>query len=123
MCCPGIFPLFILVICFPHTAFGREVKFEKKVDAGALQAQLIAAGFRVSYIECSINRCKITMPDSEKKDPLSEVRKYVFVDAREMREKKLATLRALYDKWETGTISNAEKDELIKNTLGIVLGR
>lgn len=101
----------------------REVKFDKKVDAGALQAQLLAAGFKVSYIECSANRCKITMPDAEKKDPLPEVRKYIYVDAREAHEKRLAALRALYDKWESGTISNEEKDALIKGALGVILGR
>jgi len=113
----------ISIILFSQTTFAREVKFDKRVDAGALQAQLIAAGFKVSYIECSTTRCKITMPDSEKKDPMPEVRKYVYVDAREVREKKMTALRELYDKWEAGTISNEEKDQLIKSTLGIVLGR
>lgn len=115
--------LIVLATFASQSALAREVKFEKKVDAGALQAQLVAAGFKVSYIECSINRCKITMPDSEKKDPLPEVKKYVYVDVQEVRTKKRAALLTLYDKWEAGTITNDEKDQLIKGSLGIILGR
>lgn len=110
-------------ILLAQPAFAREVKFDKKVDAGDLQRQLIAAGFTISYIECSGTRCKITMPDSEKKDPTIEIRKYVYVDAQEARSKTTAKLMALYDKWESGTISNEEKDQLIKGALAIVLGR
>lgn len=115
--------LLLSIFAFSQLTFAREVKFDKKVDAGALQAQLVAAGFKVNYIECSTTRCRITMPDSEKKDPMPEVRKYVYIDAQEAREKKIAALRTLYDKWEAGTISNEEKDQLIKGTLGVVLGR
>lgn len=104
-------------------ASAREVKFDKKVDAGALQAQLIAAGFKVNYIECSTTRCKIVMPDSEKKNPMPEVQRYVYVDAQEVRAKKMAALLTLYDKWEAGTITNEEKDQLIKSAVGTVLGR
>ena len=111
------------IVPFAQSTFAREVKFDKKVDVGALQTQLIAAGFKVNYIECSATRCRITMPDTEKKDPMPEVRKYVYVDFHEVREKKMAGLRALYGKWEAGTISNEEKDQLIKGALGIVLGQ
>lgn len=45
------------------------------------------------------------------------------VDAQDVRAKKMTALRALYDKWEAGTISNDEKDQLIKGALGVVLGR
>lgn len=114
---------FVTIISAIPSTFARDVHFDKKVDAGVLQAQLVTAGFKVTYIECSTTRCKITMPDSEKKDPMPEVRKYVYADARELREKRMLTLRTLYDKWEAGTISNEEKDQLIKSTLGIVLGR
>lgn len=114
---------FATIIAVTPFAFAREVKFDKKVDAGVLQAQLVAAGFKVSYIECSGTRCKVTMPDSEKKDPMPEIRKYVYVDAQELRSEKMSELRALYGKWEAGTITNDEKDQLIKATLGIVLGR
>ena len=112
-----------LTAAFAQPTFAREVKFDKKIDVGALQAQLIAAGFKVSYIECSVTHCMITMPDSEKKDPMPEVRKYVYVDARELRVKKMAEMQALYDKWEAGTISDEDKDKLIKGVLGTVLGR
>jgi len=113
----------VIAVQFAGSASAREVRFEKKVDAGALQAQLIAAGFKVSYIECSVNRCKIVMPDAENKDPMPEVRKYVYVDAEEVRAKKITAMRTLHEKWEAGTITNEEKDQLIRGALGIILGK
>lgn len=112
-----------LMVPASQSAFAREVKFDKKVDPAALQMQLINAGFKISYIECSVSRCKITMPDSEKKDPIPEIRKYVHVDSLEARERKLVAMRALYEKWEAGTILNEEKDQLIRSSIGLVLGR
>lgn len=63
------------------------------------------------------------MPDSEKKDPMPLVKKYEYTDPREARRNKMATLQALYAKWENGTITNDEKDLLIKEAVGMILGR
>jgi hypothetical protein len=63
------------------------------------------------------------MPDTEKKDPMPIVQKYVYVDAREVRRKNVEALQALYDKWQAGTITNEEKDQLIKQAVGMLLGR
>ena len=115
--------VFLIVLVCCQTIYAREVKFEKKVDAGALQAQLTASGFKISWIECSENRCKIVMPDSEMKDPMPIVKKYAYVDAREVRRKKVEALQALYDKWEAGTITNEEKDQLIRQAVGMMLNR
>lgn len=119
----AIHVLITVITMLAQGAMAREVKFDKKVDVGALQAQLIKAGFKISYIECSANRCRITMPDSETKDPMPEVRKYNFVDPRELSASKITTLQGLYDKWEAGTISTEEKDQLIKGAVGAILGR
>ena len=101
----------------------RNIFFEKRVDVGALQKELIVAGFAVKYIQCSVDNCKIVLPPNETKDPLPVVEKYVYVDPAEVRRKKMANLHALYDKWEAKTITPEEREELIKQTLGIVLGR
>lgn len=113
----------IFVFSISGTTSAREVKFDKRVDPSVLQTQLITAGFKVSYIECSGIHCKVTMPDAEKKDPMPEIRKYAYVDAQEIRMKKMSGLKALYGKWEAGTITNEEKDELIKAAVGMILGR
>ena len=115
--------LFLNLVVPAPKASAREVKFEKKIDAGALQAQLVAIGFKISWIECSVNRCKVVMPDSEKKDPMPVIRKYVYIDPVEARRNKMTALQALYDKWEAGTITNEEKDQLIKQAVGMILGR
>ena len=98
------------------------VRFKKKVDAGALQAQLVSAGFAIDFIECSVDNCTIHMPPTETKDPLPIVEKYVYVDPREAHQKKLTAMKALYDKWQAGTITNDEKDQLLKQLVALVLG-
>jgi hypothetical protein len=115
--------LLIVLIGLGQNIFAREVKFEKKVDAGALQAQLTSAGFKILWIECSVNKCKIVMPDSEKKDPMSIVQKYVYVDTAEVKRKKTRDLQALYDKWDRGTITVDEKDQLLKEVVRVILGQ
>lgn len=111
-----------LVLMVPQISIAREIRFEKKVDVGVLQKQLIDAGFHINWIECSVNRCKIVMPDSEKKDPMPVVKKYVYIDPTIARKKTLADMQALYAKWEGGTITPTEKDELLKMLVKQTLG-
>lgn len=101
----------------------REVRFKKKINAGILQAELRKAGFSVNYIQCSTDNCTIVMPVAETKDPLPIVQKHIYTDLTEARKKKYAALGALYDKWEAGTITSAEKDDLIRQAIGLMLGR
>lgn len=92
----------------------REVKFEKTVDAGALQQELVSAGYKVDWIQCSGKRCKIVMPDSEKKDPMPIVKKYIYVDPFVVRNQELESMRNLLKKWQAKTISPGEKDDLLR---------
>ncbi len=62
------------------------------------------------------------MPNSEKKDPMPVVRKYVYTNPHELRRKKMAELRGLYDRWVAGTITESEKDRLIRDFIGMSLG-
>lgn len=115
--------IFLNLLILIPSASAREVRFEKKVDAGALQAQLVADGFKINWIECSTNRCKIVMPDSEIKNPLPLVTKYKYIDPAEARRKKTVALQALYAKWQDGTITATEKDTLIREAIGMLIGR
>lgn len=112
----------LMALVFCPLAYGREVKFQKTVDPGALQHQLRAAGFLVDYIQCSRDNCKIVMPDKEKKDPLDLVAKYTYVSPAEAQIKRLEAMRALFRRWEAGTITPAEKDELLKMLVRAYLG-
>jgi hypothetical protein len=129
----GIF--LILTSCFswakerPSTthaspkALPGEIKFKKKVDPGALQRELTNAGFSIDYIQCVNDYCTIHLGQNEKKDPMTVVNKYIYVDPVANRLKKMAAVQALYAKWEAGTISAEEKDLLIKEFIGVVLGK
>jgi hypothetical protein len=113
----------ITIALFSQMAFGRDVSFKKKVNAGALQAELVAAGFSVQYIECSRDNCVVHLSPDEKKDPLPVIQKYKHVDPIQERKKKTDALRAAHDKWRAGTITAKEKDRLIRDVIGMMLGR
>jgi hypothetical protein len=104
------------------TAAAREFQIKKQVDPGALLTQLRAAGFSVTSMTCSLGRCTVVLPDSEKKDPAAVVKNYVFVDPATLREKKQSEMRALYGKWQAGTITPDEKDSLFKYVAAQALG-
>lgn len=111
----------LIVIAVPIHA--RDVSFKKKIDAGALQAQLVAAGFAVDYIDCSGEICTIHLAAKERKDPLPVVSRYVYVDPMESRRKNFERLRELYSKLDQGQITQLEKDELLKKLAAHVLGK
>jgi hypothetical protein len=100
----------------------NDVHFQKRIDPGALQAQLIAGGFAIRYIDCSVDNCTIHMQPTETKDPMPIVGKYVYVDPWLERQKKVDTMRTLYSKWQDGTITPEEKDDLLKRLAAHVLG-
>lgn len=113
--------LLIGILGIANLAEARTVHFKKKVDPAALQHELRGAGITVYYISCSRDDCKIVMPDSEKKNPLPIVEKYVYVDAFDARRKKLDSMRDLLHKWRVGSISDSEKDQLLLNLTETIL--
>lgn len=109
----------------PKTAVPRAagiVSFHKKVDPGALQKQLIDAGFAVSFIECSRDDCRIHLKPGETKNPTPIVDRYVYVDPFEARRNRMAAMRALSAKWKDSAITPEEKDQLLRMLVQHVLG-
>lgn len=111
------------ILLMSGLASAKDVRFKKQIDPGALQLELRQAGYSVDYINCSGVDCTVHMPDSEKKDPLPVIEKYVFVDPRQAQKQKNDRLLSLYAKWEAGTITSEEKDRLLKAVVGNILGR
>lgn len=101
----------------------REVRFEKTVDAGVLQQELIAAGLKVDWIQCSVKKCTIVMPDSEKKDPMPVVKNHIYIDPVIVRNQQLESMRILLKKWQEKKISSEEKDDLLRLLTQHVIGR
>lgn len=118
----SIFVLAIISCLLGRNAAAKEVQIKKQVDPGALLSQLRAAGFSVTSITCSLGRCTLVLPDSEKKDPAAVIKNHAYADPTAPREKKKAEMRALYAKWQAGTITTAEKDDLFKFVAAQVLG-
>jgi len=100
----------------------NEVRFKKHVDPGALQKDLVDAGFGVNYIDCTQDDCAIHLLPNEHKNPMPIVDKYVYVDPLASRKQKIEQMKALQAKWEAGTITPEEKDTLLKMLTAFVLG-
>lgn len=117
-------PSEVVVSTLTATAFDPrlEYTFRRQVDPGALQAQLVAAGFAVNYVDCKDGRCTIHLKAGETKDPMPIVKKYVYVDAEVARQKKIDAIKALYAKLKDGTISPQDKDSLLMQLTALVLG-
>lgn len=103
----------LLAVATALPAGAAEFRFKKKVDVGALHAQLAAAGFAVKGVTCRELDCVATFADSETRDPSSIVSSHRWEDPLANRRAELAALRNLVAKWKAGTISPAEKDDLI----------
>lgn len=114
--------LLIFGLLFPFNAIAREVRFDKQIDPGTLQQQLKAAGFQVQWIECSTIHCKIVLPDSEKKDPMPFVKKYEYVSPEQIRAKQRARMITLVDRLDGKTITQEERDELLRMLVKDVSG-
>lgn len=106
----------------PQAGNPSEYRFKKKIDPADLQTQLAAAGFAVSYIECSGLNCTIHLKPGEKKNPASVVDRYVFVDRAKVLNDNLESIRNLSVKFDAGTLSQVEKDELLRRLVRHVAG-
>lgn len=114
--------LFIPLLVATSIVQARDFNFTKKVEAGTLQKELEAAGFNVGYIQCAGDRCRIHMPDSEKKNPTSVVNAHVYVNPFKRAEGRRAEAKALARKLREKNISPEEKDLLLVRLSELVLG-
>lgn len=100
---------------------GKEHRFNKKIDLSPLQQELTAAGFKVQDVSCYGTSCVLRLDDAEKKDPSSIIAAHVAGAAQMKKRGELAALRALVQKWKAGTITPAEKDDLILRFIALQL--
>jgi hypothetical protein len=103
------------------SASAKEHRFDKKIEPFALQQELKAAGFQVRDISCLGTACILRLEDSERKNPKSVIDAHKWEDPQEKRKRELDALRALRDKWKAGTITPAEKDELLRRFIELHL--
>ncbi|MFA6091778.1 MAG: hypothetical protein WCU88_02455 [Elusimicrobiota bacterium] len=111
----------VILFLSATVASAREYTFSKKIEAGRLQSELRSAGFQVDYITCLGEKCRIIMPDKEKKNPKAIIDAHKIIDRRAQFEARLAKARPLAKKMIDGTISPQEKDELLKMLAIIIL--
>jgi hypothetical protein len=119
----AFFFTFTMTISVAHAAVAeRIVRFKKQADSGEIQRRLVAAGFTVKHIDCVGMNCTIHLPASEKKDPASIIAAYTYSDLLVARKQKLDGMRGLLAKWQNGTITPVEKDDLLKQLVEFVVG-
>ena len=111
------------------TASARTVEFHKKVNVSVLHTELAQAGFKVTGVgyDDRTSRGWVTLDDSEKKDPLPLVKSHVYVSheqllaaRREKTARLLSSVKQLEGKLASGTITPAEKDELLLKLIQFV---
>jgi len=108
-----IYAVFVVLALSMFSVAG-EYKFVKKVDMAKLQTELTAAGFKVLYINGDGLHNVITFDKTEVKNPQAIIDAHVFVDVAAKLDANDARMIVLAKKWVIGTITDAEKDELIK---------
>lgn len=109
--------IFFLLLAMPCLA--REYPIKRAVESDLLHRELLAAGFKVDAINCVNRVCKLSMPNSERKDPSAVIAAH---DEHRV-AKRLERVRTLADKLDNGTIIPAEKDELLRMLVLKYLGR
>lgn len=94
-----------------------EFTYPVKSDPGALQKQLIAAGFNVRYITHSeITGTVVTLDETETKDPASVVGSYVYVNPDSERHELIAELFSIIDN-EKADITDLRRALLILSNI------
>lgn len=114
----------LAVACLALSALpsqAKEHRFNKKVDLSSLQQELVAAGFKVQDLSCYGSACVLRLDDAEGKNPSSIIAAHAADAAQNRRRSELAALRALVQKWKAGTITPAEKDDLILRFIALQL--
>ncbi|MBI3298126.1 MAG: hypothetical protein HYZ75_08180 [Elusimicrobia bacterium] len=99
-------------------------KFSRKVVLDKLVSELAAAGYNIrpddGYVQCTQNKdtpwdCVITWGrGGETRDPSPVINTHQYVESAAARKALQAQMRSLAEKWKAGTITAAEKDDLLK---------
>lgn len=92
----------------------KELRFNKLVNAGRLQEELLVAGIKVNFITTYGDKVVIDVPASEKKDAAPIVAAHKYVDLAKVDSDARAEIRRLALKWKHGDITADEKDQLLK---------
>jgi hypothetical protein len=101
-----------VMMAAPVVAMAADYTFAiSPVDAGKLQLDIQTSGITLSHITCSSGNCTAYNASA---DPAAVVAAYVHVDPVQERATNLAAALALYDKLVAQTITAAEKDELLR---------
>lgn len=99
-----------LALALPAAA--KDINFVKRVDPSKLYAELTAAGFTVTSLNC-INGTQCRLGVAESKDPGPVVSAHVYADPKAARQAELKALEALAKKVEDGTASQQDRDQLL----------
>lgn len=101
------------VLCVTTHSAAREHQFTKRISPSLLKKELISNGFKVKVIDCIATACTLVLDDDETRNPKPIIDAHVFIDLRAKDRQELAAIKALTAKWRAGTITPAEKDDLI----------
>ena len=106
--------LALSLVSFASVAFASPYPFDKRVNLDILQQELKDGGFNVDHIRCSGTKCTIFWgAGGEAKNPAAIINNHQYIDLEKQRAEQRDSMRALADKWRQGTITPAEKDELL----------
>lgn len=103
------FLLLITILTTP--AFGREVKYTKKVDLDVLEREFRSSGFKIQYSRCDAAGCTTYLDPKETKDPMPIINAHVYVDPAQKRQAlrdELARIEAKLDD-ESASVADLRK--------------
>lgn len=111
--------IFLLTLLLATGATAKEVRFTKKVNLERLNAELEAAGFKLSpyRTNCSGDNCVIYLLDTGPQNPAAVIKAHVYDPDQEplaARKSMRAELRALEKKLDDGTATMPEMRRALK---------
>ena len=104
----------LVLFAFAGFAFASEYTFTKQVNPSLLQSTLISNGYNVDHIHGNGLTYTIVFKNDETRNPQAIIDAHIYVDTAAKMEANKARMLVLARKWVKGTITNTEKDELIK---------
>lgn len=105
--------LAMLFLAMASSASAAEFTYAKRTNANELIKELVAAGFAVDYVSAKADSTKIVLSDGELKDPGGVVSAHTYTDPQTTSATRMARIKALAWKLKNGTITAAERDELL----------
>ena len=106
--------VWLLLMFFVNVVSAGEYPFVKKVNTDRLQTELTSNGFNVLYIYGDGIKNVIVFDALESKNPQAIIDAHIYIDFKARLEANKTRMIVLAKKWVVGTITLAEKDELIK---------